>query len=470
MMRFLRGDFFRIGGIAYQDFESFHPGQIPANTSLATGAKTTQGMFLEKQTFFTREYVPPPPPPILLKTDNFNRANGSLGTNWDYPIASAVPNRPKIVSNEVQAGVLDTNDFAYWVPDPAQAFRPDQFAQIKLTDPLPIVGAGNFVGVGVRMDNVIDKFYFAVIFGANSYAIFVRTAGVNTQVETGTVATWAIGDVMRLEVRGSGDPGSPLIVTLFQNNIVVLAHHFSIAGQIKTTGSPGLGINSDPVGLLQVDNWNGGDLDEPDEVVFDRDEFNRVDGPMGNPWAFQFAQPHRPRIHTNQVGGQSPDGDANYSPAHWTGQPAHANHYSQVMLATIPGGFPAAVGVVLRAGGGINAYYLGLVHGANDYRIWYWWEDAPGVANYFQVAAGTAQTWAAGKRMRCEITGPNNGTFALFRMYYVTDQFVPGNLVLQYKFDNSTRPNVRVGGFPGLVLFNPAGGALRVDSWEGGPI
>jgi hypothetical protein len=63
--------------------------------------------------------------------------------------------------------------------------------------------------------------------------------------------------------------------------------------------------------------------------------------------------------------------------------------------------------------------------------------------------------------LRAEVTG--NAT-PIFNLYF------NGILLLTYTFVNTpTRPQVRIGGFPGFVIFDPTGGAtLKLDNWEGG--
>src|SRR5207247_7202716 len=73
----------------------------------------------------------------------------------------------------------------------------------------------------------------------------------------GTTETWQVGDVLTLGVRGSANP---MTLTLYRNGNAVLTWTSSSDAEVKTGGSPGIGIYS-PSGLgLTLDNWEGGNL------------------------------------------------------------------------------------------------------------------------------------------------------------------------------------------------------------------
>ena len=82
-------------------------------------------------------------------SDNFNRANGPLGSNWTTVAGTAAP---AIVSNTLRAGTASKVNSAYWS---ASTFGNDQFAQASL----PNSSASQYgPGIAVRLSS--SKGYF----------------------------------------------------------------------------------------------------------------------------------------------------------------------------------------------------------------------------------------------------------------------------------------------------------------------
>src|SRR3974390_3328811 len=101
-----------------------------------------------------------------VASDNFNRANGPLGTNWVYPIASETTFF--ISNNMVTPAAPDHHTEACWA---SGNFRNNQYAQITLTT------IGPFTGVILRADTNQDLFYMGFVFGPNDYRIYARYGG-----------------------------------------------------------------------------------------------------------------------------------------------------------------------------------------------------------------------------------------------------------------------------------------------------
>src|SRR5579863_1167033 len=59
-------------------------------------------------------------------SDNFNRANGGLGSNWTTMTGT---NAPQISSNLLQPGTANTVNAAFWT---ANSFANDQYVQAKM--------------------------------------------------------------------------------------------------------------------------------------------------------------------------------------------------------------------------------------------------------------------------------------------------------------------------------------------------
>jgi hypothetical protein len=178
--------------------------------------------------------------------DNFNRANGPLGVNWTKPIASE--NNLVIVNNQVGVDVENSHNYAFWS---ANSFTDDQYSQITITK------MGPWPGVIVRADGVLDRFYLGLLFGPNDYRIYRRWDGNYYLVAAGTTETWQVGDVLTLGVRGSANP---MTLTLYHNGNAVLTWTSSSDAEVKTGGSPGIGIYSPSGQGLTLDNWEGGNL------------------------------------------------------------------------------------------------------------------------------------------------------------------------------------------------------------------
>ena len=82
-------------------------------------------------------------------SDNFNRADGVLGSNWTTVAGTAAP---KIVSNTLRAGTASALNSAYWS---ASTFGADQFAQTSLPN-----SSGSQYGPGIAVRLSGAKGYF----------------------------------------------------------------------------------------------------------------------------------------------------------------------------------------------------------------------------------------------------------------------------------------------------------------------
>ena len=480
MMRFLRGTFFRVGGLAYNDFEDISVQQAPPPINLAQGATVTSGMAFGATSMFTREYVLPPPRALFLPSDDFTRlpnppGNGPLGPNWDFPYKSTgffTP--PQVITNTVREGAENLDCCAYFKGSPGAVaweidpLRPEnivgQFAEIVMQDPLPHNVTGNYVGVVLRCDTdrgsgVLARFYLGGVFWNGTTldcrlyywngATFVAIGAPNT------ILPWAVGDVLRCEVIGNETPGNPCFVTLFHNGTTVLRYHvfgnaFKAGGTVNAPG-PGIAIKGNEGGFW-LDNWNAGELSPPADHVFHRENWtSHADGAMGQPWSFPFA--NRPVVNNHQLVAAATGAQGAIAYYNQTGFNG-SDQYAQVRIVNLPSSPNQSTGVTLRTGGGVNAFYAGLIYGSGDYEIWLYW-----IGVYTMKAKGTvAGLITAGGILRCEVTG---SVTPVFNMYFA------GALILTYTFTDPTS-EVRVGGFPGLAIFDPIGSVMKLDDWEGG--
>jgi hypothetical protein len=189
----------------------------------------------------------------LIAGDDFNRADGPIGPNWVYPVASETA---FLITNEVVTPAApDHHTEAYWS---SNDFSNDQYSQIKVTN------IGPFTGVILRADTNQDVFYMGFVFGPNDYRIYARYGAAQgypyTELASGTAVTWQPGDSLKLTVSGTTDP---VTITMYQNGTPVLIWR-SVAGAdpvpVKNGGSPGICIYS-PTGYdLTLDDWQGGNL------------------------------------------------------------------------------------------------------------------------------------------------------------------------------------------------------------------
>lgn len=179
-------------------------------------------------------------------SDNFNRGDGPLGPNWAKPLASE--GNLVVVTNVVSVDAENKNDYAFWA---ANTFADDQYSQISITK------IGAWPGVIVRADAALDRFYLGLLVAPNDYRIYARWDGAYYLLASDTKVTWQVGDVLRMDSKGSVNP---LTVTMYRNGSAVLAWTSSVPAQVRTGGSPGIGIFSPAGQGLTLDNWQGGNL------------------------------------------------------------------------------------------------------------------------------------------------------------------------------------------------------------------
>src|SRR5262249_27566510 len=123
------------------------------------------------------------------------------------------------------------------------------------------------------------------------------------------------------------------------------------------------------------------------------DDFNRADGELGLNWAKPPASEQTLVIVNNQV---TPDTDNAHCYVYWTGDTFSQDQYSQVQISNAG----AWNGVIVRAQAAIDQFYLALVAGANDYRI-YLRKDGL----YYILSTGNTETWVAGDIIGLEAAG-----------------------------------------------------------------
>jgi hypothetical protein len=180
-------------------------------------------------------------------SDNFNRANGALGSNWGYAAGLILA---EIFNNAWSPPDVNT-DGNCWVGGQASGsviFGPDQFSQATIVN---IASSVTYIGVrnlGVASFGGSINSYYGGKGGGALYQIDRYISGSGATLATGTHNP-TIGDVVRLEIRGN-------VLTLYVNG----TFECTAIDNTFTTGSPSLACNGGTVGVPLWDDWSGGDL------------------------------------------------------------------------------------------------------------------------------------------------------------------------------------------------------------------
>ena len=182
----------------------------------------------------------------VLASDDFNRANANpIGSPW---VGST--NNIQIVSNQVTGTNAGTNNSAYYG---GVTFEVDGYVQARLKSV-----SSSFGGVTFRHSTSAATYYSAHFQpGTSTTYITTWIAGGATDITTSTGITWAINDVMRLEVEGT-------TLTLFKNGSQVLQ---GTNGDITAVGQAGLHIYSNASDIA-FDDFEAGTLTLPSRPMF----------------------------------------------------------------------------------------------------------------------------------------------------------------------------------------------------------
>ena len=171
-------------------------------------------------------------------SDNFDRADGSLGANWTTVSGTAAP---MIVSNNLRVGTASAVNSAYWS---ASTFGGDQFAQASLPN-----SSGTQYGPGIAVRLSSTKGYFLWYGNSSNTVSLWRMDSSSSWAQLKQSAALTVSrssDVWMIRAVGSTISG-------YQNGkLVVQATDTKI-----TSGSPGVWLY---YSANQIDNWSGGDV------------------------------------------------------------------------------------------------------------------------------------------------------------------------------------------------------------------
>lgn len=148
--------------------------------------------------------------------DDFNRANGALGSNWSSSDGNAAYT---IVSNTAASSNAQAEEAVWWNPI---SFNANQFAQATITT----VSSNAFIGPAVRVSAGGNYYGF---YGDNASRYLISVVG-GTWTSLATLGTgFANNDVVRLEVEGT-------TLRAYINDVLWT----SVTDSSLSSGSPGL--------------------------------------------------------------------------------------------------------------------------------------------------------------------------------------------------------------------------------------
>lgn len=194
-----------------------------------------------------------------VATDDFNRADGAIGSNWSYiRLSSWQGNPPHIVSNALAGRALGTNhQVVRW--NGAGSFSNDQYAKIALGG-MGWFGTDYMIGAVVRCsadtDANADYYAFFVVDdqsngGNKTCKLVKRVNGTETVIATITTTSWTNGDTVELEAEGT-------TLRIYKNGSQIGSDY---TGQTDlASGKPGILIAGDLAGPPAAQDWEGGDI------------------------------------------------------------------------------------------------------------------------------------------------------------------------------------------------------------------
>ena len=172
-----------------------------------------------------------------LATDNFNRANGALGTGW-----TAISDGAMSISSQQVIGTVGNTTGAIRT---GETYPSDQFSQIQVTS--TALSGGQWIAAAVRMQGGGQNMYAGLYywnFGSPQLMLFERNGGGWAQLGSSyNSGTLAAGTQIQLMAVGS-------TISLLQNGVT----RISVTDTSITGGAPGMIA----YGNSTADNWSGG--------------------------------------------------------------------------------------------------------------------------------------------------------------------------------------------------------------------
>lgn len=181
-----------------------------------------------------------------MASDDFNRADGSLGSNWtDQTTGSAAA---RILSNRVEDGpVAPDGSFGYWS---GSAISDDNYSQLTITS-----SADGYAGPTTRCSGTggSRNAYIGMVLTANRARLYKVLTGAGfpgTLIASNDSISTSDGDTFKIEASGSA-------LTMSQNGGAISGLS-GVTDSSLSTGDPGLFVFAP-----KVDDWQGADLSPP---------------------------------------------------------------------------------------------------------------------------------------------------------------------------------------------------------------
>ncbi|MDA8045590.1 MAG: hypothetical protein M0Z30_10180, partial [Actinomycetota bacterium] len=175
---------------------------------------------------------------VVIATDDFNRANGSLGSAW-----TATSDGAMVISNDMVAGATSTNTGDIRT---GETYPSDQYSQIQVTT---TPTGGNWIAAAVRLQNNGQNGYVGLYFanfGNPELMLFKRSNGNWTQLGTTYPSgTLTAGTTITVSAAGS-------TITVADNTTTAI----TASDPTYSGGAPGIMAD----GTSTADNWSGGSV------------------------------------------------------------------------------------------------------------------------------------------------------------------------------------------------------------------
>jgi len=186
--------------------------------------------------------------PLAIATDDFNRADGDVGSDWSASSSAGSSNKPDVSSNQLKPQASGEDEIAYYS---AKKFDYDQYSQVVFSN----VETSSSSGVVVRArandwisyeKNTSNNLQRIIWYNAGAFSVLGSYAGA-----------FADGDVIRLEVEGS-------TLRAYQNGVLrITVTNSGVFMDYDSGGAmvyAGVKLSESSTTLERMDNWEGGNL------------------------------------------------------------------------------------------------------------------------------------------------------------------------------------------------------------------
>ena len=325
-------------------------------------------------------------------SDNFSRANGSLGVNWTQP--PGAQGTLQIMNNLIYAATPGPSIIHSEEIYTAGTFANNQYSTITLESGTggSASGSASQFAVVRGMTGTPQFYNDGVATGSTHGGLAFRVGDQNSVDFCGSPwwgSPYAIGDTHQLAVAGTG----PVFFWSLHNGVIDSSCVDTTDNYIS--GQPGLGVvdpNTTPT--LAEGPWQGGSL--PDFSTTPSDNFQRANaGWLGDNWWFAMSPGSGFILQSNSAVLSVP---GNYGVSVWT-TPFNTNHSSIATVGSLASG--DWVGAVARYQIPANNpnssladhYYLALiVGGGNTVDLFAWNAGTWQLLSTLGTYSGTAST------------------------------------------------------------------------------